>query len=221
MAAQMLCLELNGGSQDISDKFLTPMYADYKTCVPNKVVTAVETNLKLLDQMFPGKSTLLKRAAVVNLYLLVSYLTKHKKISNALKDIHKWFEKTEVKRRKDSEYKLLMTRSANGRPSLEGRFRWILSDFMAEFHRFQIVELDPQRAFNDEQKAEIFIRDDKKCQGTHCGGRIIKDGENWHADHIIAWIHGGKTEVGNGRVLCPTCNLRKGSKFWEPVNPQQ
>ena len=215
MAAQMLCLELKGGLTDISDKFLTPMYKDYASGVPNKVATTVQRISDLLDQMFPGQSKLLKRAVVINLYLLISYLTKHRKISSALKEMHKWFEKTEIKRQKDSEYRLLMTRGANGRPSIEGRFRWILSEFMAEFDRFQIVELDPQRNFTDEQKAELFVRDDKKCQGTSCGGKTVKDGENWHADHIIPWFCGGRTEISNGQVLCPTCNLRKGAKFWE------
>jgi hypothetical protein len=191
------------------------MYQKYKAGVPTKAATAVQNNLKLLDLMFPGQSKLLKRAAVVNLYLLVSYLTKHKNISSALEDVRRWFEKTEIERQKHPEYRLLMTRGVNGRPSIEARFHWILSEFMAEFHKFQIVELDPQRAFNDDQKAEIFIRDGKKCQGEHCGGRIIKDGENWHADHKTPWIKGGRTEVGNGQVLCPTCNLRKAAKFWE------
>jgi hypothetical protein len=58
MAAQMLCLEINGGSQDISDKFLTPMYHKYETGIPNKVVAALQANLGLLDLMFPGGSKL-------------------------------------------------------------------------------------------------------------------------------------------------------------------
>ena len=215
IAAQMLCLELNGGFTDISDKILTPMYQKYAGSVPSKVATAVEKNLELLDKMFPSPSKLLKRATVINLYMLISYLTKYRNIKAALKDMLRWFERTEITRKKNPEYRLFMTRGANGRPSIEGRFRWILSEFMSEFNNFKIVDLDPQRTFTEEQRLEMFMRDHKKCQGTFCGGRLIKDGENWHADHIIPWIQGGKTQVSNGQVLCPTCNLKKGGRFWE------
>jgi hypothetical protein len=106
-----------------------------------------------------------------------------------------------------------MTRAANNRSSIEGRFRWVLAEFMTDFEKFQIFELDPQRYFNDLQQAEIFARDGGRCQGTFCGGKIIK-GDKWHADHIVPWIQGGRTEVNNGRVLCPMCNLKKGARFW-------
>jgi len=217
MVAQMLCLELNGGMTDISDKVLTPMYRKYEKGLPPKIVIAVEKNLDLLARMFPGRSKLLRRAAVINLYMLISYLSKYRQVKNALADICTWFERTEVKRQKDPEYQLLMTRGVNGRQSIESRFRWILAEFMANFDQFKIVELDPRRNFTEEQKVEIFIRDNKRCQGFSCGGRIIKDGEEWHADHIIPWIQGGRTEVSNGQVLCPTCNLQKGARFWSIV----
>jgi hypothetical protein len=217
IAAQMLCLELNGGLTDISDKILTPMYREYGDGIPAKIKTTVEKNIDFLDQIFPAKSKFLKRAVVINLYMLISYLSKHRNIKNALKDIHKWFEKTEVKRHRDSDYRLLMTRGANGRPSIEGRFKWIIAEFMSEFDNFQIVELDEKRNFGEEQKLELFIKYGKRCQGTFCGGRLIKDNETWHADHIMPWIQGGKTEIENGQVLCPTCNLKKGAKFWTVV----
>ena len=88
---------------------------------------------------------------------------------------------------------------------------------MSEFDNFQIVELDEKRNFSEEQKLELFIKYEKRCQGTFCGGRLIKDNETWHADHIMPWIQGGKTEIENGQVLCPTCNLKKGAKFWTVV----
>lgn len=213
VAAQMLCLEINGGLTEISDKILTPMYREWESGLPSKVAKAVEKNLELLDRIIPDKSRLLKRATAINLYLLISYLSKRHNLTKAVKDIHKWFEKTEPKRLKDAEYYFLMTRAANSRPSIEGRFRWVVTEFVTDFEKFQIVELDPQRNFNDTQKAEIFARDGGKCQGTFCGGKIIK-GDKWHADHVAPWIQGGRTEVGNGQVLCPTCNLKKGTRFW-------
>lgn len=36
--------------------------------------------------------------------------------------------------------------------------------------------------------------------------------KNFHADHIMPLYLGGKHEVGNIQLLCPTCNLRKSKK---------
>jgi hypothetical protein len=213
VAAQMLCLEINGGLTDISDKILTPMYHEWESGLPLKVTRAVKKNLELLDRTFPDKSRLLKRATTINMYLLTSYLSKRHNLTKAANDIHKWLEKTEPKRLKDPGYYFLMTRAANSRASIEGRFRWILTEFLEDFDKFRIVELDSQRNFNELQKAEIFARDGGKCQGTFCGGKIIK-GDKWHADHIVPWIQGGLTEVNNGQILCPTCNQKKGIRFW-------
>ena len=107
-----------------------------------------------------------------------------------------------------------MTRAANSRLSVEGRFRRMLVDFMENFDQFKIVDLDPQRNFSEIQKMEIFLRDNKRCQGTFCGGRLLKDDDKWHADHVLPWIQGGKTELRNGQVLCPMCNLKKGARYW-------
>jgi 5-methylcytosine-specific restriction endonuclease McrA len=213
VAAQMLCLEINRGLTEISDKILTPMYREWESGLPLKVTKAVGKNLDLLDRIFPDKSRLLKRATAINLYWLISYLSKHHNITKAAKDIHEWFEKTEPKRLKDPQYSFLMTRAANSRASAEGRFRWVLTEFMADFEKFQIVELDSQRHFNDLQKAEIFACAGGRCQGTFCGGKVVK-GDKWHADHIVPWIQGGRTEVSNGQVLCPICNLKKGTRLW-------
>jgi 5-methylcytosine-specific restriction endonuclease McrA len=35
---------------------------------------------------------------------------------------------------------------------------------------------------------------------------------NFHVDHILPWSRGGQTKLSNLQMLCPTCNLRKGSR---------
>ena len=32
------------------------------------------------------------------------------------------------------------------------------------------------------------------------------------ADHIVPWSRGGRTVVGNCRMLCIECNLRRGAR---------
>ncbi|RLQ21552.1 HNH endonuclease [Seongchinamella sediminis] len=37
-------------------------------------------------------------------------------------------------------------------------------------------------------------------------------GQQFHADHVVAYSKGGTTTTDNGQALCATCNLRKGAK---------
>ena len=64
---------------------------------------------------------------------------------------------------------------------------------------------DSQRSFDEAQRQVIYRRDNGICQecGKHC------DWNDWEADHIVPWSKGGKTEIENGQVLCPTCNSKK------------
>ena len=35
---------------------------------------------------------------------------------------------------------------------------------------------------------------------------------SFHADHVTAFIKGGKTNLYEMQALCPTCNLKKGDR---------
>jgi 5-methylcytosine-specific restriction endonuclease McrA len=56
-----------------------------------------------------------------------------------------------------------------------------------------------------EQRERVFMRDGRFCQ--ICG---TDEGE-MHIDHIIPRKAGGDHSLDNLRVLCKSCNLRKGS----------
>lgn len=52
----------------------------------------------------------------------------------------------------------------------------------------------------------------------HFGGRCAICGDplppkGWHADHILPWSKGGKTNVHEMQALCPGCNLKKGNRM--------
>ena len=47
------------------------------------------------------------------------------------------------------------------------------------------------------------------CMRVFCGP---DDFELLHADHKLAWIHGGQTVWENLELLCGTCNLTKSDK---------
>jgi 5-methylcytosine-specific restriction endonuclease McrA len=56
------------------------------------------------------------------------------------------------------------------------------------------------------QRERVFSRDGRICQV--CG---TDEGE-MHIDHIISRKSGGDHSLDNLRVLCKSCNLRKGAK---------
>jgi hypothetical protein len=70
-----------------------------------------------------------------------------------------------------------------------------------------VIRTDPQRLFNDEQKREIRLRDDGKCQ--RCGEDVMDGDEEF--DHFpISHRRGGSTKVENGRLVHSWCHPRDG-----------
>ncbi|MFA5771122.1 MAG: DUF262 domain-containing protein [Thermoplasmata archaeon] len=210
VATQIVCLEINGGIHDTRDKVLSKMYADHASDLSESLKTTVDTNLNILNRIFPEKTRLLNRASVINNYLLISYLTKHSRIKEAVPQIREWYMRTEPIRRKITEYNVAMTRSANSWSAIDIRFRILLLDFTKEYQTFDLVQLDERRMFSEDQKIEIYQRDQGICKG--CAKHVSE--YNWHADHIIPWVKSGRTEVENGQVLCVKCNIKKGSRLW-------
>ena len=69
VAAQIVCLEINGGIHDTRDKVLSDMYKTYASDLSESLKTRVNANLNLLNEIFPEKTRLLNRASVINNYL--------------------------------------------------------------------------------------------------------------------------------------------------------
>lgn len=68
-------------------------------------------------------------------------------------------------------------------------------------------DLDPRRRFTASERAALYLAADGKC--TDCRHDLPP---SWHADHRTAHSQGGATDVVNGQALCPTCNLKKGTR---------
>jgi hypothetical protein len=212
VCAQMMMLELNKGIADTRDRQLSKMYSDYKKkFVPKMVAENITSSLEILNKIFTDKSRLLNRAQTINLYLLISYLHKTTNLPKKIyPKILNWYQRTEPQRNKNKEYKLYMTSSSNSHAAIEGRFRMLMVDFYKEFTSLELIELDPKRLFDDNQKAEIYARDNGIC--NKCSNKVTE--YSWHADHKKPWIKGGKTIIENGQVLCIKCNLSKKDRLW-------
>ena len=211
VAAQMMLLELNGGSSDIPDRLLSKMYADYQKKSPKTSIERMKQILDILDKVFPDKTRLLNRAQSINIYLLMSFISASNKLTKTFYDeFLKWYQSSEAKRLQDTEYKLFMSSAANSRRSIEERFKILLLDYFNSFPSMATIQLDPRRIFDNNQKIQLYERDKHTCQS--CKKQV---GEfDWHADHVVAWIRGGKTNSQNGQVLCVKCNLKKKDRLW-------
>jgi superfamily II DNA or RNA helicase len=68
------------------------------------------------------------------------------------------------------------------------------------------------RFFSKLQRRALLIQSGFRCQS--CGADLDL---SFHADHIIPYSKGGKTDVTNGQALCRACNLSKGSNMAKPI----
>jgi len=64
------------------------------------------------------------------------------------------------------------------------------------------ISLGRRRALTKTQRTEILEKTDGRCH--ICGGTI--EGDNWHADHILAHIKGGEHSVDNYLAADSVCN---------------
>jgi hypothetical protein len=63
---------------------------------------------------------------------------------------------------------------------------------------------------------KVARRDDYRCQKCH---NLVPD-DQMEFDHIIPHAKGGPTTVANIRLLCRTCNRKKGSSLHELLDPE-
>jgi hypothetical protein len=79
-----------------------------------------------------------------------------------------------------------------------------------------VATLDTKATFTETQRRLIWARSaDKAC--ARCGATVTWD--NYHAGHITARAHGGRTVTDNGQVEHSACNLSAGAGAGDEITP--
>ena len=216
IAAQMCNLALNGKIVNIKDKDLNDMYWNNlnfdKNCQQAKIIFKI---LDYLDTMFPSQAPELKRYSVISLFILIMDLMPNYDIRGRETDLQKWFISFEGNRAKDKMkeaedqdpvlvlYQRWISNSSDTLDSLTYRHKVLKENLLAVVHNLPLK--DPKRNFDEAQRQVIYRRDNGICR--ICGKKC--EWNDWEADHIVPWSKGGKTEIENGQLLCPSCNSSK------------
>ena len=80
--------------------------------------------------------------------------------------------------------------------------------FLEQVHpNIRITPRDPRRLFDSLAKEVIWIRDRGKCQNPECRLELSYDDGQIH--HIEEHTYGGRTVIGNGILVCPTCHSNR------------
>lgn len=222
VAAQITCLELNGGPANVKSRDLDRMYCDNPDFDPgHPSARATRRTLDLLAGAFPEKTPELTRFNVISLYCAAAKLLPSYVRDQFGPVLHDWFLKFEVDRRAQESlpedeadvewltYRDKISHSTDSEESIQWRTDFMLRSLLAAHCNIQLK--DDQRIFTPEQRLVVFRRDGAICQlRLRCTGVKVQWGD-WHCDHRVPWSNGGRTTVENGQVACSTCNLAKGA----------
>lgn len=217
---------VQGASQyrDLKKRFLDALVRENRNMDDaklNKLQKAVNKQLNVLVKIFDNNDVLLKRAAYPQLYYLFAKEMEHfasKNLYTQMKEFIINFNQQRVEARDLAPEKKTgdkhaffdeferLTQQANDKESLKKRVSTMVWFFLEKYP--DTKRKDKRRNFTDAERHAIYYLGGRKCNACK---KTFKDFEDFEADHIIQWVHGGQTSLKNARALCKSCNA-KGKK---------
>ena len=212
VAAQLTRLAVQGLG-DCRKKDLLLLYKTHKLWVPNNQAKKLKRVLEWAVNVFDDKDALLRNrglavSTIWSVYALwddLDFSGQESVIRHALKNFD---AATLTDDPAYESYRSALSHSSDGKRSIELRHHFMLAAIARG--AASIPRIDPQRNFSSTERAAIYYRDGGKCQFEGCN--ISVNWSEFHADHVIPWIHGGTTSLANAQCLCKKHNLQKGAK---------
>ena len=103
--------------------------------------------------------------------------------------------------------------SANEIATRDRIIRQLFFEYL-EINNVSAITRDYRRAFSEAERIQIYRRDRGFCQKCLAEGKPEVEARvlwsEYEADHVIAHIRGGKTEIENAQLLCRHHNRAKG-----------
>lgn len=225
LAAHVVRLELAGGPADVKAADLLGMYQaqesfDQDGAIARRIGKALRFMARVLHNRPPEMNI---KWGFVDLYLLVSRMLDEYDLRDRASDFEAFYIGFEKDRRAVEDPAELIERGRDdwdrdlydylGAFQREGATRANIETRHEVYRRRALRDIpdlaprDRRRAFSREERVIIWRRDDGICQECHEDVAF----DDMHADHVVAHAAGGQTVIDNGRTLCASCNLSRGT----------
>lgn len=240
--ARFVLIELGNGYADLSDRKIEELinssksekgigdYSYEKTAAAQLVLKNLKTFYYIFkDDPILDEDNGIKELSVeyfiISIYTLIRHLRMFYVMDDEMKTILKEFIYTFFQRWKtydesiDNDLLSFSNHRQQGENDLEIRDR-IMRQLFFQYLKdsnLEIKEKDEKRAFSELARIIIYRRDKGLCQQCLRDGKTENEAKvswsKYQADHVLPHTKGGKTEIGNGELLCAYHNQSKGAKI--------
>lgn len=239
LLARMVRLEQANDYTDLKDTAILEMIKESETengigdeSFENEpAAKTVIKNLSTLSEVFKD-DPMLKDGGVIeelnreyfilSCYLLIRHLNAFYVVTNAIQEhisafLYEFHRRWRANDSDDSEIARFSDNRQQGATDLRERdiiLRHSFFKYIAK-HGMEITALDSRRAFNEAERISIYRKSKGICRQCVSEGKPEKETfvswADFQADHIVAWIKGGPTNLDNAQLLCTYHNQSKGA----------
>jgi hypothetical protein len=218
--AKILHLILAGKITDIKPLSICKTYENNKgISIKTIQVKRLVQTFNFLDRAFKSikKSPNFKKFSIISISFLAYEMLEKYDLSLYPTEFAKSYLDFELRRRENEEKSEDQQNSelaaytdaarSDSIPDMEFRDKTLWREIMIKIPELKLK--DSTRGFSSEQRSVVFWRDKGICSG--CNKRC--DESEYEIDHSMPHSRGGETKLSNARLLCVSCNRKKGSKI--------
>ena len=238
LLGRMVLIEIAGGATEIGDDYVAKWVDDSISpngigkidgFEHQAAATEALKTLNLLTEIFGGDpmidsdngvKELKVEYFVVSVYMLVRHLRRFYVVGQdektAIRDfVFAFHKRWDNKISDEDDIHRFSGSSQQSAEAMEVREQIIRQHFFVYLKEqgLEIKSKDNRRSFNEAERIQIYRRDKGICQMCREDGLSEEEARvswsKYHADHIVEWVKGGRTDLDNARVLCQRHNTSR------------